>query len=100
MKGRKIRRRPDGVKAARESGGVNLELADRVRGVAERAGATAAEVAIAWVLAQGEHVIPIPGTKRLAYLEENLGAANLRLEPEDLAELDALPEPVGARYTV
>jgi aryl-alcohol dehydrogenase-like predicted oxidoreductase len=76
----------------------NLELADRVRAVGDRIGATAAEVAIAWVLAQGEHLIPIPGTKRLAYLEENLGAANLHLEPEDLAELDALPEPVGARY--
>jgi aryl-alcohol dehydrogenase-like predicted oxidoreductase len=76
----------------------NLAIADRVREVADRLGATAAQVALAWVLAQGEHVIPIPGTKRLAYLEENLGAADLRLTDEDLAELDALPEPTGARY--
>jgi aryl-alcohol dehydrogenase-like predicted oxidoreductase len=76
----------------------NLAIADRVREVADRLGATAAQVALAWVLTQGEHVIPIPGTKRLAYLEENLGAADLRLTDEDLAELDALPEPTGARY--
>jgi aryl-alcohol dehydrogenase-like predicted oxidoreductase len=76
----------------------NLAIADRVREVADRVGATAAQVALAWVLAQGQHVIPIPGTKRLAYLEENLGAANVRLSATDLAELDALPEAIGARY--
>jgi aryl-alcohol dehydrogenase-like predicted oxidoreductase len=76
----------------------NLALADRVRGVAERLGATAGQVAIAWVLAQGDHVVPIPGTKRLAYLEENVAAAGVRLGPGDLAELDALPEAAGARY--
>ena len=66
--------------------------------VADRLGCTAAQVAIAWLLAQGEHIVPIPGTKKLRYLEENAAAADVRLGPDDLAELDSLPEPVGARY--
>jgi aryl-alcohol dehydrogenase-like predicted oxidoreductase len=81
-----------------EAVAANLDLADRVRAVAERIEATAAQVALAWVLARGKHVVPIPGTKRLAYLEENARAAELRLGPDELAELDALPEAVGARY--
>ena len=76
----------------------NLALADRVRVVAERVGATPAQVALAWVLAQGEQVVPIPGTKRLAYLEENAAAAEVALGVEDLAELDALPAAAGSRY--
>jgi aryl-alcohol dehydrogenase-like predicted oxidoreductase len=66
--------------------------------VAERHGATPAQVALAWVLAQGDHVVPIPGTKRRERLEENVAAAQLRLSVADLAELDALPAPVGSRY--
>lgn len=76
----------------------NLALVDRVRTIAERNGATPAQVALAWLLAQGPHVIPIPGTKRRSYLEENVGAADVRLGPEDLAELDALPQPSAPRY--
>ncbi len=76
----------------------NQALVDAVRAVAERVGATPAQVALAWVLAQGEHVVPIPGTKRVERLEENAAAADLVLSPEDLAELDALPAPVGGRY--
>ena len=76
----------------------NLALADRVRVVAERVGATPAQVALAWVLAQGEQVVPIPGTKRLAYLKENAAAAEVALGAEDLAELDALPAAAGSRY--
>ena len=76
----------------------NLALADHVRAVAERVGATPGQVALAWVLAQGEHVVPIPGTKRLAYLEENAGAVEVELGAEDLAELDALPAASGSRY--
>ena len=76
----------------------NHALVERVRAVAERHGATPAQVALAWVLAQGEHVVPIPGTKRRERLEENVAAAELRLSAEDLAELDALPAPVGSRY--
>ncbi len=76
----------------------NLGLADRVREVAERLGATPGQVALAWVLAQGPQVIPIPGTKRLAYLEENAAAAEVVLGEGDVAELDALPAAAGSRY--
>ncbi len=76
----------------------NQALVERVGAVAQRHGATPAQVALAWVLAQGEHVVPIPGTKRIERLEENVAAAELTLSPEDLAELDALPAPVGSRY--
>lgn len=74
----------------------NLAIADRVQEIAERVGATAGQVALAWTLAQGAHVVPIPGTKRVAYLEENVAAADLRLGPEELAALDALPAATGA----
>ena len=76
----------------------NQAIVDAVRAVAARLEVTPGQVALAWALAQGEHVVPIPGTKRLAYLEENAAAATVRLSPEDLAELDALPEAVGTRY--
>ena len=76
----------------------NQAIAERVRAVAERLGAAPGQVALAWVLAQGDHVIPIPGTKRLEYLEENVGAAEVVLGAADLAELDALPAAVGSRY--
>ena len=76
----------------------NRAIVEVVRGVASRLGATPAQVALAWVLAQGEHVLPIPGTKRLRYLEENLAAADLRLGPADLAELDRVPASVAPRY--
>jgi aryl-alcohol dehydrogenase-like predicted oxidoreductase len=66
--------------------------------VARRHGATLAQVALAWVLAQGQHIVPIPGTKQLRYLEENCQAADLDLSEADLAELDAAPPPVGERY--
>jgi aryl-alcohol dehydrogenase-like predicted oxidoreductase len=76
----------------------NLAIVERVRAVAERYGATPAQVALGWVLARGDHVIPIPGTKRMTYLEENVGAAALRLTPGDLAELETLPAAFGSRY--
>ena len=72
-----------------------LTVIDRV---ARRTGASLAQVAIAWVLAHGEHVVPIPGTKQVRYLEENCQAAGLDLSPDDIAELDAAPRAVGARY--
>jgi aryl-alcohol dehydrogenase-like predicted oxidoreductase len=77
---------------------VNLAIVGRVRQVAERAGATPAQVALAWVLAQGQHVVPIPGTKTPKYLTDNAGAADIQLSAADLAELDALPAPQGTRY--
>jgi aryl-alcohol dehydrogenase-like predicted oxidoreductase len=76
----------------------NLALVERVRAVAARHEATPAQIALAWLLAQGEHIVPIPGTKRRARLEENAAAADVTLSAEDLAELDALPAAVGSRY--
>ena len=76
----------------------NLAIVDRVRTVSERHHATPAQVALAWTLAQGDHIIPIPGTTRPERLEENAAAAALQLSADDLAELDMLPPAVGARY--
>lgn len=76
----------------------NAAIVDSVQAVAERLGATPAQVALAWTLAQGPNVIPIPGTKRLRYLEENAAAARLELGSDELAELDAVPAATGERY--
>jgi aryl-alcohol dehydrogenase-like predicted oxidoreductase len=76
----------------------NLGIAAKVHEVADRIGATPAQVALAWILAQGPHIVPIPGTKTPKYLADNASAADLQLAPEDLSELDAIPAPVGARY--
>ncbi|MET9470841.1 aldo/keto reductase [Streptomyces sp. NPDC002922] len=76
----------------------NLAIVGRVREIAERAGITPAQVALAWVVAKGEHVIPIPGTKTPKYLADNAGAGDVELSPADLADLDALPAPEGGRY--
>jgi aryl-alcohol dehydrogenase-like predicted oxidoreductase len=69
-----------------------------VREIAERAGVTPAQLALAWVVAQGEYVVPIPGTKTPKYLVDNAGAADIELTSADLADLDALPTPQGSRY--
>ncbi len=76
----------------------NQRIVEKVRAVAKRRGATAAQIALGWVLARGEHVLAIPGTQRRKYLEENTAAAGLDLTPEELEELQALPAPVGGRY--
>ncbi|MFA6300548.1 MAG: aldo/keto reductase [Nocardioides sp.] len=79
----------------------NLALVDRVRHIAEAKGCTPGQLALAWVLAQGDDVVPIPGTKRVAYLEENVAAADVTLSEEDLQALGtAVPRDavVGARY--
>jgi len=76
----------------------NQALVERVGAIARRRNATAAQVALAWVLAQGKHVLAIPGTQRRKYLDQNVGAAEIVLTPKELAELDALPAPVGGRY--
>lgn len=82
----------------REALAQNLAIVDAVRSVATAHDAAPGQVALAWTLAQGPHVLPIPGTKRLAYLEENAASASLSLTPEDLHLLDSLPAPVGSRY--
>ncbi|MBO1331387.1 aldo/keto reductase [Streptomyces sp. VRA16 Mangrove soil] len=75
----------------------NQAQVDAVHEVARRHEATAGQVALAWLLEQGEHIVPIPGTKNPRYLAENAAAADLVLSTADLAALDALPAPVGAR---
>jgi aryl-alcohol dehydrogenase-like predicted oxidoreductase len=81
-----------------EAMAANQVIVDGVAAVAARHDATPAQVALAWVLTLGEHVIPIPGTKKVHYLEQNAAAADLALTAQDLTELEALPAPVGARY--
>ncbi len=76
----------------------NQAIVDRVRAAAARRGVTPAQIALAWVLARGEHVLAIPGTQRRKYLEENVAAGSIALSGEDLAELDAIPAPAGGRY--
>jgi aryl-alcohol dehydrogenase-like predicted oxidoreductase len=72
----------------------NLQLVERVREMAADKGCTPAQLALAWLLAQGDDVVPIPGTKRVTRLEENLGALDVTMTAEDLARLDELA-PVG-----
>jgi aryl-alcohol dehydrogenase-like predicted oxidoreductase len=77
----------------------NLKLAAKVEEIAAGKGITSAQLAIAWVLAQGEDLVPIPGTKRRSYLEQNAGAVDVELTNEDLSRIDAeLPEAAGKRY--
>ena len=73
----------------------NLAIVDALRTVAERRGVTAGQLALAWVQARGEHVVPIPGTKRRRYLEENVAAAELELTADELAEIERAA-PAGA----
>jgi aryl-alcohol dehydrogenase-like predicted oxidoreductase len=79
----------------------NLALVEKVGALARQKGHTPGQLALAWVLSRGEDVVPIPGTKRRKYLEENLGALDIRLTPEDLAGIEAVfPRGAvsGARY--
>ena len=79
----------------------NVELADRVREVATAKGIAPGQLALAWLLAQGEDIVPIPGTKRRKYLEENAGAADVALTDEDLARIgEVMPRgsAAGERY--
>ena len=75
----------------------NLELVDRVKEIAEKKGVTPSQLALAWVLAQGNDVVPIPGTKKITYLDENIAALDVELSREDLALIDAAaPKGVAA----
>jgi aryl-alcohol dehydrogenase-like predicted oxidoreductase len=76
----------------------NIGIVEHVDRVASEAGATPAQVALAWLLAQGDDIVPIPGTKRVERLEENAGAAEVALTPEQLADLSSIAAPVGDRY--
>ncbi len=79
----------------------NLALAQRVEELAKEKSCTPAQLALAWLLAQGENIVPIPGTKRVKYLEQNAQAVNINLTPDDLARIDqAIPRgaAAGERY--
>jgi aryl-alcohol dehydrogenase-like predicted oxidoreductase len=79
----------------------NLELVRRIEKMATEKGCTPAQLALAWVLAQGEDIVPIPGTKRRRYLEENVAALEVHLTPQDLKRMDEIaPQDVaaGTRY--
>jgi len=79
----------------------NLQLVDKVKALAQDKGCTPSQLALAWVLAQGETIVPIPGTKRRTYLEENVGALAIELSASELAEIEAIFPPdvaAGLRY--
>ena len=77
----------------------NLRIADEVRAVADEAGATPGQVALAWLLAKGEDIVPIPGTKRVSRVEENTAAADISLTPDQIKTLDQLPPAAGGHHT-
>jgi aryl-alcohol dehydrogenase-like predicted oxidoreductase len=79
----------------------NLQLVDQIREIAAEKKCTLAQLALAWVLAQGEDLVPIPGTRRVKYLDENIGALNVKLATADLAHIDEIAPrgaTAGARY--
>ncbi len=79
----------------------NLVLVDKIKQLAVEKGCTASQLALAWVMAQGDDIFPIPGTKRVKYLEENIGAADIQLSSDELAEINTIaPKNVaaGTRY--
>jgi len=77
----------------------NKRIVAKVKEIAEEKGVTPAQLALAWVLAQGDDIVPIPGTRRRSYLEENAAAADVELTEDDLARIDEeLPEVSGERY--
>ena len=76
----------------------NLEIVETVRRVARGKAATPAQIALAWVLARGEDIVPIPGTRRPERVDENAAAADIRLDEAELRELDATEPAAGARY--
>jgi aryl-alcohol dehydrogenase-like predicted oxidoreductase len=78
----------------------NLQLAESVKALAHEKGVTPGQLALAWVLHRGPHFVPIPGTKRVSYLEENLAAAEVELSDSDVQQIsDAVPAAAGDRYT-
>ncbi|AYH46816.1 aldo/keto reductase [Dickeya fangzhongdai] len=79
----------------------NLQLVDKITQLAQEKAVTPSQLALAWVLAQGEHIVPIPGTKRRRYLEENVGALSVSLTPREQDDINAIFPPeiaAGARY--
>jgi aryl-alcohol dehydrogenase-like predicted oxidoreductase len=101
LEGNDSRRSPYFPRFSGDALEANLALVAKVREIAGRKGATPGQLALAWVLAQGDDVVPIPGTKRVTYLDENVAAADIRLTEDDLSELEqAVPRGAvrGDRY--
>jgi len=91
--------RRDGPRFQGEALEQNRRLVAKVEELAGEKGCTPGQLALAWVLAQGDDVVPIPGTKRRKYLEENVAAADVDLSADDLARIESdLPEAAGERY--
>ena len=79
----------------------NLTLVDRIATIAKEKGATPGQIALAWVMAKGDDIIPIPGTKKTARLDENIGASQLSLSADDMAAIESAAPPAevaGDRY--
>ncbi len=81
-----------------ENFGANLKIVDAIRAVADRHGVSLAQIALAWLLAQGDDIVPIPGVKRRLTLEDSAGAVDVDLSEEDLAALEAARQAAGDRY--
>ncbi len=80
----------------------NLKLVERIKEIAQNKGFTPGQLALAWLLAQGKDIVPIPGTKRQTYLEENIGAVNMVLTQEEMAQIEAASPKnavAGERYS-
>ena len=88
-------RRRDMPRFQGENFDANIRMVEALRGIAKRRGVTPAQLALAWVLAQGDDIVPIPGTKRRRYLEENIAAVDIALSAAELQEISAA-FPVGA----
>jgi aryl-alcohol dehydrogenase-like predicted oxidoreductase len=94
-------RRRDHPRFQEENLGRNRELVERLEGIAQEKGCTLGQLVLAWLLAQGQDIIPIPGTKRRDRLEENVGAVAVKLSPADVKRIsDAIPSgaAAGLRY--
>lgn len=76
----------------------NQSIVDGIAEIAKRHNATNAQISLAWVMAQGPNVVPIPGTKRRKWLEQNVESVHIALTPQDLADIAALPKPAAPRY--
>jgi len=81
-----------------ENFAANLRIVDEIKALAALKGATPAQIALSWVLAQGSHLIPIPGTRRVSRLEENAVADSVTLTADELAQLATIAPPIGTRY--
>jgi aryl-alcohol dehydrogenase-like predicted oxidoreductase len=84
---------------AEENESRNVMIVEAIEAIAREAGATPAQVSLAWVLAQGDDIVPIPGSRHAGRIQENARAVELELTPEQLARLDGLPAPAGDRYS-